>query len=196
MTNRKKGIFERLLRKDETGSDKRLEFTKDNPDNIKKVLTRNKNILIRGVVGVGKITNTVKALKGKDKVYYIGNPVDFEGHQRPGSYEEYVNNILSLKQDMTIVEDIRPLLKMDQKIVLIIDEIYGRSDTQLAQIEELLDKENIQIVQIVGCVKNMRNLIGKIDIVIDLQHDGAIVVDKEVAKAICRIFGMKPQVSD
>jgi len=184
------------MRKDETRSDKQVEFTKDNPDNIKKVLARNKNILIRGVVGVGKITNTVKSLKDNAQVYYVGNPVDFEGQQRPGSYEKYLNHISSLKKDMTMVEDIQSLLKMDKKIIVIIDEIYGRSDTQLAQIEELLDKKNIQIVQIVGCMKNMRSLIDKIDIVIDLHHGGATVVDKELAKATCRIFGMKPQVRD
>lgn len=183
-----------MMGKDETGSGKQIAFTKDNPDNIKKVLARYKNILIRGVWGVGKITNTIKALSNNAKVYYVGNPVDFEGKQRPGSYEKYLAYISSLKKDMTIVEDIQSLFKIDQKIILIIDEIYGRSDTQLKQIEKLLDKENIQIVQIVGCMKNMRNLIDKIDIVIDLHHGGAIVVDKELAKAICRIFGMKPQV--
>ncbi len=51
-----------------------------------------------------------------------------------------------------------------------------------------------QIVQIVGCMKNMGNLIDKIDIGIDLHHGGALVVDKELAKAICRILGTKPQV--
>jgi len=176
------------------GSDNQVAFTKDNPDNIKKVLAHYKNILICGVRGVGKITNTIKALRNNAKLYYLGNPVDFEGKQRPGSYEKYLNYISSLKKDMTMVEDIQSLFKMDQEIVLIIDEIYGRSDTQLEQIEKLLDKENIQIVQIVGCMKNMRNLIDKIDIVMDMHHDGAIVVDKELAKAICRIFGMKPQV--
>jgi hypothetical protein len=180
--------------KDETESGKQVEFTKDNPDNIKKVLVRYKNILIRGGWGVGKITNTIEALKDNTKVYYVGNPVDFEGKGRPGSYDKYLSYISSLKKDMTMVEDIQSLFKIDQKIILIIDEIYGRSDTQLKQIEKLLDKENIQIVQIVGCMKNMRNLIDKIDIVIDLHHGGAIVVDRDLAKAICRIFGMKPQV--
>ncbi|MEW6585072.1 MAG: hypothetical protein AB1442_05610 [Nitrospirota bacterium] len=180
--------------KDEPESDRQVEFTKDNPDNIKKVLARYKNILIRGVWGVGKITNTIKALQNNSEVYYVGNPVDFEGKGRPGSYEKYLTYISSLKKDMTMVEDIQSLFKMDQKITLIIDEIYGRSDAQLEQIEKLLDKKNIQIVQIVGCMKNMRTLIDKIDIVIDLHHGGAIVVDKDLAKAICRIFGMKPQV--
>ena len=183
-----------MMRKDETGSLKQVAFTKDNPDNIKKVLALYKNILIRGVKGVGKITNTIKALKNNTKVYYVGNPVDFEGKRRAGSYEKYLNYISSLKKDMTVVDDIQSLFKTDQKIILIIDEIYGRSDTQLEQIEKLLDKENIQIVQIVGCMKNMRNLIDKIDIVIDLHQGGALVVDKELAKAICGIFGMKPQV--
>lgn len=184
----------RLMGKDETGSGKQVEFTKDNPDNIKKVLALYKNILIRGGWGVGKITNTIEALKNNAKVYYVGNPVDFEGKRRPGSYEKYLNYISSLKKDMTMVEDIQSLFKMDQKIILIIDEIYGRSDAQLEQIDKLLDMKNIQIVQIVGCMKNMGNLIGKIDIAVDLHHNGALIVDKELAKAVCRIFGMKPQI--
>ena len=176
------------MREDKIASDDKLVFTKDNPDNISKVLSRYKNILIRGVWGVGKITNSVKALKDNSNLYYLGNPVDFEGKQRPGSYEKYLKYISSLKKNMIIVEDIQSLFNIENEIVLIIDEIYGRSDAQLEQIKKLLDKENIQVVQIVGCLKNMKNLIAKMDIVLDLHQDGAIAVDKELANAICRIF--------
>lgn len=182
------------MRSDVTEIHNRIAFTKDNPANIKKVLSCYKNILIRGVKGVGKITNTIQALKDNTNVYYVGNRVDFEGKRRPGSYEKYLDYILSLKKDLTVVKDIESLFKIDQKIVLIIDEIYGRSDAQLEQIDKLLDMKNIQIVQIVGCMKNMGNLIDKIDIAVDLHHNGALIVDKELAKAVCRIFGMKPQI--
>jgi hypothetical protein len=38
----------------------------------------------------------------------------------------------------------------------------------------------------------MGTLIDKIDISLDLHHDGTLVVDKDSAKAICRIFSSKP----
>jgi hypothetical protein len=184
----------RTMKKDETESCKKIVFTKDNPDNIRKVLDCYKNILIRGVKGVGKITNTIPAIKDNPHVYYIGNPVDFEGKKRPGSYEKYLNYILSLKKDLILVEDIQRLFKIKHKIILIIDEIYGRSAAQLEEIAKLLDMGNIQIIQIVGCMKNMGTLIDKIDVILDLHHDGALIVGKELAKEICRIFGTKTQI--
>ena len=182
------------MKKDETERCEKIVFTTDNPDNIRKVLDCYKNILIRGVKGVGKITNSIPAIKDNPNVYYIGNPVDFEGKKRPGSYEKYLNYILSLKKDLIVVEDIQRLFKIKQKIILIIDEIYGRSAAQLEEIAKLLDMENIQIIQIVGCMKNMGTLIDKIDVILDLHHDGALIVDKELAKEICRIFGTKAQI--
>ncbi len=182
------------MTKEEPETCKKIIFSRDNPDNIRKVLDCYKNILIRGVKGVGKITNTVKAVQSDNAVYYIGNPVDFEGKRRPGSYEKYLNYILSLKKDLIVVRDIQRLFKVKQKITVIIDEIYGRSDAQLQQIDHLMDIENIRIVQIVGCLKNMGKLIDKIDIALDLHHDGAVIIDKELARAICRIFGTKPKI--
>jgi hypothetical protein len=182
----------RTMRKEETESFRKIVFTKDNPGNIRSVIECCKNIVVCGVKGVGKITNTIQAVKDNTNVYYIGNPVDFEGKKRPGSYERYLNYIMSLKKDLNMVKGIQTLFKMKQKIILIIDEIYGRSDAQLEQIDKLFDMENIQVIQIVGCMKNMGNLIDKIDIIIDMHHSGAFIVDKELAKAICRIFGPKP----
>ena len=181
------------MKKEKAEPCKHIVFTDDNPGNIRKVLGCYKNILIRGIKGVGKITNTVKAIQNNTNAYYIGNPVDFEGKRRPGSYEKYLSYILALKKDLIVVKDIGSLFRMKQKIVLIIDEIYGRSTVQLEQIDRLMGMENIQIVQIVGCMKNMGNLIDKIDITLDLHHGGALVVDKELAKAICRIFPVRPK---
>lgn len=182
----------RTMGKEETESSVKVVFTKDNPGNIRSVIDCCKNILICGVKGVGKITNTIQAVGDNTNVHYIGNPVDFEGKKRPGSYERYLNYIMSLKNDLTVVKSIQTLFKIKQKIILIIDEIYGRSDAQLEQIDKLLDMDNIQVIQIVGCMKNMGNLIDKIDIIIDMHHNGAFIVDKGLAKAICRIFGPKP----
>ena len=181
----------RTMKKEASEVCKDMVFTNDNVSNLKKVLGCHKNILICGIKGVGKITNTVKAVKGNSNVYYIGNPVDFEGKRRPGSYEKYLEYILSLKKDIKIVDDISKLFTIKEKIVLIIDEIYGRSDTHLEQIGHLLDMENIQIIQIVGCMKNMGRLITKIDVIVELHLDTAFIVDNELAKAICTIFSRK-----
>jgi hypothetical protein len=166
-------------------------FTKDNCVNIRKILDSYKNILICGIKGVGKITETVKAVRDNTNVYYLGNPVDYEGKMRPGSYDKYLKYILSLKKDITIVDDIDALLRTGDTIILIIDEIYGRSIAQLDQISRLLDRENIQVVQIVGCMKYMGNLIDKIDVILELHLDGSFIIDRELARAICSILGKK-----
>ena len=170
---------------------KKIAFTNDNSDNIKKVLECYKNVLICGVKGVGKITNTVQALMTDANVYYIGNPVDYEGKTRPGSYEKYLTYILSLKKDLRIVGNIAELSASKDEIILIVDEIYGRSAAQLEQISRLADMKNIRIIQIVGCMKYMGTLIDKIDAVIELHLDGAFMIDKALAKAICEILGKK-----
>jgi hypothetical protein len=170
----------------------KIEFTADNPANIKSAMEFYKNILICGIKGVGKITNTMKAVKDNPNVHYIGNPLDYEGKKRPGSYEKYLQYIHSLKSDLTVGE-FSPLLDIETRTILIIDEIYGRSSAQMAQIGRILDKENIQVIQIVGCMKYMGTLIDKMDIIIDLHYDGAFTVDKELARAICNVLGSKEQ---
>jgi hypothetical protein len=173
----------------ESGKD--LVLSGDNPANIALVMAHYKNILICGIKGVGKITNTVAALKEKANVCYIGNPLDFEGRRRPGSYEKYLQYIHSLNGDIRIIDDIDSLFRKKEKIVLIIDEIYGRSEQQREKISRLFDRENIQVIQIVGCLKNMGDLINKIDVIIELHPDGAYLIDKELGRDICRIFGKK-----
>jgi hypothetical protein len=168
-----------------------IQFTSDNPDNILKAMENNKNVLIRGIQGVGKITNTMKAVRNKPNVYYIGNPVDYEGKRRPGSYEKYQQYICSLKPDLTLVSDVAALFDVTVPIVLIIDEIYGRSPEQMNQITRLLDMQNVGVVQIVGCMKYMGRLIEKMDIIIDLHHDTAFTVDKALAISICSTLGKK-----
>jgi hypothetical protein len=166
-------------------------FTSDNVENMKAVIRCHKNILVCGVKGVGKITNTVQAVQGETNVYYVGNPVDFEGKSRPGSYEKYLKYITSLKRDVTRIDDIHTLFGLKHKIILIIDEIYGRSPEQLNDISRLYDMQNIQILQIVGCMKSMGTLIDKVDVIVELHNDGAFIVDNALGKAICAIFGKK-----
>ena len=173
------------------GNPQDILFTGDNSDNMKKIIASYKNILVCGVKGVGKITNTVKAVQDETNVYYIGNPVDFEGKSRPGSYDKYLKYIVSLKKDITLINDIDSLFELTNKIVLIIDEIYGRSDAQLAAINRLSGMGNFQIILIVGCMKSMGTLIDKIDVIVELHNEGAFIVDNTLGKAICSIFGKK-----
>ncbi|MGC2061624.1 MAG: hypothetical protein WA610_01505 [Thermodesulfovibrionales bacterium] len=166
-------------------------FTPDNPGNILKAMGNNKNVLIRGIQGVGKITNTMKAVRDNPNVYYMGNPVDYEGKRRPGSYEKYQQYIRSLKPGLTLVDDVSSLFGITSTIILIIDEIYGRSAEQMNQITRLLDMPNVRVVQIVGCMKYMGRLIEKMNIIIDLHHDTAFTVDKALAVAVCNTLGKK-----
>jgi hypothetical protein len=168
-----------------------ITFTADNPANIRKALDRYKNVLVCGIKGMGKITNTVTALKDNTNVYYVGNPYDYEGKRRPGSYEKYLNYISSLKEDIKIVDHIDDLFRIRDEIILIIDEIYGRREEQLEKIRRIFDIGNIRVIQIVGCLKNMGGLIDKIDLIVELHPDGAFIIDKDLGRAICRIFGKK-----
>ncbi len=185
------GYHRDIMKKAPVGKCSNIVFTGDNAENMKAVIKCCKNILVCGIKGVGKITNTVQALQDETNVYYTGNPVDFEGKSRPGSYEKYLRYITSLKNDIRRIDDINTLFSLKDKIILIIDEIYGRSEEQLAEISRLYDMPNIQILQIVGCMKSMGTLINKIDVIAELHNDGAFIVDTELGKSICAIFGKR-----
>jgi hypothetical protein len=177
------------LKKNMDNKSAMMVFTNDNTSNIRKALEEHKNILICGIEGVGKITHTVQAVKDRTNVCYLGNPVDYEGKMRPGSVQKYLGYIRALKHDIKIIEDIEGVFLIDEPIILIIDEIYGRSVAEFVQIGRLLDRKNIQIIQITGCIKNMKHLIDKMDIILELHVEGAFSVDKDLAQAICRILG-------
>jgi hypothetical protein len=168
-----------------------LILTDDNVSNMKQLIGQYKNVLVCGMVGVGKIINTVSALQEHTNVFYIGNPVDYEGKQRPGSYDKYLSYIISLKQDLKVVDSIEDLFSVTDNIFLIIDEIYGRSKKQFEQIGRLFDMQNIRCIQIVGCMKYMKQLINKIDIIVVLETNGAFTIDREFGKAVCKILGRK-----
>jgi hypothetical protein len=166
-----------------------IVLTEDNVSNMKKVMDIYKNVLVCGIKGVGKITNTVAAVKDNANVYYVGNPVDHEGKTRPGSYEKYLKYIRSLKKDIHIVRDIESLFKSKNEITVIVDEIYGRSEAEYQKIGTLLDMQNVQGAQIVGCLKYMGSLIDKIDIVVVLEHSGAFTIGKTFAQSVSGILG-------
>jgi hypothetical protein len=185
------GYYNVMTKKGPPDQCKPVVFTADNAENMKAVISCYKNILVCGIKGVGKITNTVQALQDRTNVYYIGNPVDFEGKSRPGSYLKYLQYIMTLKKDIYRTDDISSLHGIRKKIILIIDEIYGRNEKQLNEISRLYDEQNIQILQIVGCMKSMGSLINKVDVIVELHNDGAFLVDLDLGKAICGIFARK-----
>jgi hypothetical protein len=178
-----------MKKKAPVGPRNSITFTDDNVANMNQVISGYKNILVCGIKGVGKITNTLQAVQGRTNVCYSGNPVDFEGKSRPGSYDKYLKYIASLKKDIKLVADFNSLFDLKDNIIMIIDEIYGRSEEQLEDISRLYSMNNIQVLQIVGCMKSMGPLINKIDVIVELHNDGAFIVDNELGKAICGIFG-------
>jgi hypothetical protein len=172
-----------------------ITFGSNNAANIRKTIEHHKNVLICGVVGVGKITNTVQAVGNNTNVYYLGNPVDYEGKTRPGSYEKYLKYIHSLKKDIRIIEDIEGIFSVEDPIILIVDEIYGRAEAEFQQIGRLLDQKNIRVILIAGCIKNVKGLIDKFDFILELHREGAFSVDKDLAQTICRILGKEKPAS-
>lgn len=183
------------MKKPKDKTPEQITFGSDNVENIRSAIGKYKNVLICGVEGVGKISNTVKAVKDNTNVYYLGNPVDYEGKMRPGSYEKYLRYIHSLKKDIRIIEDIEGLFSITDPVILIVDEVYGRSEAEFGQIGRLLDIQSMKIVQITGCIKNMKHLIDKMDLILELHLEGAFSVDKDLAQAICRILGKEKSVS-
>lgn len=170
-----------------------LVFGNDNSANMRMAISRCKNILVCGVVGVGKIRHTVEALKDNPQVYYTGNPVDYEGKLRPGSYEKYLTYIHSLKHDIRIIEHVEGILTLDKPVVLIIDEIFDRPIEEREAVDKILDMPNVQVIQIVGCLKYMGKLIEKFDLIVELHHDTAFSIDRDLARAICSILGKKDE---
>ena len=162
---------------------------------IGDVIGRYKNVVISGEVGVGKIIRTFDALQDKQNVYYIGNPVDYVGKPRPEGYEKYIDYIATLKQGMRIIAEEKEILSYDFRTlpgddaIVVIDEIYGRSIEQHRKIVDILDIENVKVILIAGCLKNLGRIIEKFDIVVMLIHDGTLILDKEFVMKICVILG-------
>ncbi len=164
---------------------------------IRDVVKRYKNIVVSGEEGVGKITNTLEALQDTEQVYYIGNPVDYIGKPRPKGYDKYINYITSLKKDMRIIADEGEILSLDlsslpgKEAVVVIDEVYGRSEAQQKKILEILAMKNIKVFIIAGCLKNVGKVIQGMDVVMMLTKDGVLLFDKAFAVQICSI--LKPE---
>ena len=70
-------------------------------------------------------------------------------------------------------------------------EEWGKLLGDVPAASAILDRflHHAQIIQITGCIKNMKRLIDKIDFILELHVEGAFSVEKDLAKAICRILG-------
>ncbi|MFO0753670.1 MAG: hypothetical protein U0411_10160 [Thermodesulfovibrionales bacterium] len=161
---------------------------------IREIIRQYKNIAVSGEEGVGKVTNTLEALQDAAHVYYIGNPVDYIGKPRAKGYDKYIHYIMSLKKDMHIIADEQDIVAFDpsplagKDAVLVVDEIYGRSDRQYEKILEILGTEGIKVFIIAGCLKNMSRIVDQIDIVLMLTKDGGLVVESEFIRKVCMIL--------
>src|SRR5512139_4106746 len=80
---------------------------------IHDAVADHENVVITGEVGVGKITKTLLALLKSRGVYYVGNPLDYVGHLRPQGYEQYLKDVVSVKEDIYVISTEQEILKMD-----------------------------------------------------------------------------------
>jgi len=166
----------------------KIALSANNIENVRATIRHYKNSAICGVEGVGKITHTLNALIDDPTTYYLGNPVDYVGKLRTEGYEKYIEYIRSLKQDLHIIENAEEDFSstLADGAVLIIDEIYGRSKRELHHISKALDRPDVRVVQIVGCLKNLGDLVCKFDIVLEFTSEGAVLFDKKIAEVICK----------
>lgn len=165
---------------------------------IKKTIGSAKNIIITGEEGVGKLKKTIGALQDQDNIYYIGNPFDYKGSWRPKGYDKYIFEVMSLKRDLYIISNEIEILSIDpdrlskKGPILVIDEIYGRNAAQLEKITALLERQQIKIIIITGCLKNIGAMSEYLDLSLMLfRDDSFLTVEREFLNKICSI--LKPE---
>jgi len=158
---------------------------------FRNTLAQYKTIVVTGDEGVGKIVFSLAAMKDLPNVFYIGNPLDFRGQSRPGGYEQYLDHIKPLKPDLSIVAtetdtlSLKPEQLTDSHAILLIDEVYGRSETQRAKLYELIGTEGIKTVIVTGCMKNLHNLISLVDAGLMLTGRSALFIEGDYIKKLC-----------
>ena len=167
---------------------------------IRKTIDSSKNIIITGEEGVGKLKKTIEALQDRDNVYYIGNPFDYKGNWRPKGYDKYIFNVMSLKRDLYIISNEIEILSIDpgqlseKRPILVIDEIYGRNAAQIEKITTLLETQQIKVIIVTGCLKNIGTMVRHLELSIMLfEDDSFLTVEREFLNKICSILKPEPQ---
>lgn len=160
---------------------------------ISRAVARYKNIIICGIQGVGKLTNTIKAVKGRQNVYLIENTFDFDGKTKARGYDKYITYLKSLKEDLKIIggmlsEEGKAFTQSAEDRILIIDGIFGRNEKEISEITEFFENYDVRVILIDRCIRYLEDMLDKFEIVIELTHDGAVMLPIDTALEICKVL--------
>lgn len=177
-------------------------FSRNNSETIRKITRDNRNIVVCGIQGVGKLTVTINAVGDMDEVFFLENTFDYDGKLKEKGYKKYTEYILSLKQDMTLIssftdeaatplfgeEKSKHIFGIRKHRVVVVDGIYGRNDVEIEHLLKLLGNKNVTVILIVRCIKYLHDLIRKFDVIVELTQDGALLLATETAEMICKVL--------
>ncbi len=160
---------------------------------VSRAIARYKNIIICGIQGVGKLTSTIRAVKNHPKVYLIENTFDFDGKTKAKGYDKYIKYLLSLKEDLVIIEEVlsekgREFIQSTDDRIIIIDGIFGRNEREIAAIASFYENYDVRVILIDRCIRYLEDILGHFEIVIELTHDGAVMLPIETALEICSVL--------
>ncbi|MCX8026485.1 MAG: hypothetical protein N3A62_01335 [Thermodesulfovibrionales bacterium] len=160
---------------------------------IKRALARYKNIIICGIQGVGKLTNTIKAVMDWKNVCLIENTFDFDGKTKAKGYEKYINYLLSLKSDLIIVDNLfsekgKAFTESKEDRVLIIDGIFGRNESDINAISSFFENYDVRVILIDRCIRYLEDYLESFEIVLELTDDGAVILPISSALEICKVL--------
>lgn len=160
---------------------------------ISRAIARYKNIVICGIQGVGKLTGTIKAVKDHPHVYLIENTFDFDGKTKAKGYDRYIGYLKSLKEDLIIIEGLltergREFTNSKEDRIIIIDGIFGRSDREIEALANFYENYDVRVILIDRCIRYLEDILPHFEIVIELTHDGAVMLPIETALQICRVL--------
>lgn len=182
------------MEKGKKNSTTAIIHSRDNPDIIGSILKKHKNIAICGIQGVGKLTIIVEAVKDSEGVFFLENTFDYDGKIKERGYSKYINYLLSLKNDMSIVSSFHEAeQKMTEVKALIVDGIYGRNADEIESLFRMLDKKDLIVMLIVRCIKDLAPMLRRFDIVVELTQDGALLLSIDNAEHIAKVLKKREQ---
>ncbi|MFQ3574395.1 MAG: hypothetical protein SNJ53_07170 [Thermodesulfovibrionales bacterium] len=160
---------------------------------ISRALARYKNIIICGIQGVGKLTNTIKAVKDWRYVCLIENTFDFDGKTKAKGYDKYINYLLSLKGDLVIVDSLmseqgREFSESKEDRILLVDGVFGRKEDEIKAISSFFENYDVRVILIDRCIRYLEDYLESFEIVLELTHDGAVILPINSALEICKVL--------